>query len=318
MTTSSVKNDSLAIEATSLSKRYKDQEAVIDLDLTIEKGGIYALLGPNGAGKTTTLKMLMGIIQPSDGTCRVLGQDSSHLAPEAYQKIGYVSENQKLPEWMTLHQLLLYLKPYYPTWDDQFLQKLLQEYELPLDRRLKAMSRGMRMKTKFLISLVYHPELLVLDEPFSGLDPVIREECIDGLLDWSRKDRTAVISSHDIEDVERLADVVGIIEKGRLELDESVDSLKERIRRVSVTISENAELPGSLPSGWKSARTNLRNIEFFDTEFEANRSDKLIHAILPGVERIDFEPMTLREIYVALLKQKRRETGGKYGSETHR
>ncbi len=310
--------DQLAIEARALNKRYKDQDAVSDLDLSINRGSIYALLGPNGAGKTTTLKMLMGIIAPTSGQCSVLGQSSTRMDSSVYQKIGYVSENQKLPDWMTLEQLLRFLRPYYPNWDKDFLNKLLTEYDLPLDKKLKAMSRGMRMKTKFLISLIYYPDVLVLDEPFSGLDPVIREECIDGLLDWSQVgNRTALISSHDIEDVERLADSVGIIEAGKLELDEEVDSLKERVRRVSVVISENATLPPSLPSGWKNTRTNLRNIEFFDTHFDPDKSEQLIHAILPGVERVTFEPMSLREIYVALVKQNKKEIGGKYGSQIH-
>jgi len=308
-----------SIEARALTKRYKDQDAVDGLDLSIQPGSIYALLGPNGAGKTTALKMLMGIIEPTEGDCGILGSPSHRMESSTYQRIGYVSENQKLPDWMTLDQLLRYLRPCYPKWDQSLESKLLRDYDLPLDKKLKAMSRGMRMKTKFLISLVYHPDILVLDEPFSGLDPVIREECIDGLLDWAQPgSRTALISSHDIEDVERIADSVGIIEKGKLELDEEVDSLKDRIRRVSVMVSENTDLPRSLPSGWKSARSNIRNIEFIDTEFDSEKSEGLIHAILPGVESVSFEPMNLRDIYVALVKQKSREKGGKYGSELNR
>ncbi len=306
-----------AIETRSLSKRYKNCDAVVDVNLNVEPGSIYALLGPNGAGKTTTLKMLMGIIKPTSGTGFVLGDHSESLASETYQRTGYVSENQKMPKWMTLDQLLRFLKPYYPSWDDALAQKLVEDYDLPLDRKLKEMSRGMQMKVKFLAALAYHPDVLVLDEPFSGLDPVTREECNDALLAWSEPGgRAALISSHDIEDVERIADSVGIIENGRLELSEDVDSLKQRVRRVSIALSESIDLPRSLPSSWISAKSNQRFIEFFDTEFDDERTEELIRAVLPGVERVDNQTMTLREIYIALVKQSRKETGGKYGSET--
>ena len=310
--------DTLAIRSNGIGKRYKNTEAVIDVNLTVETGSICALLGPNGAGKTTTLKMLMGIIEPTSGDATVLGTTLESLDTPSYQKIGYVSENQKMPDWMTLRQFLRFLEPYYPTWDVSLAEKLVSEFDLPLDRKLKEMSRGMRMKVKFLAAIVYHPELLVLDEPFSGLDPVTREECNDSLLHWIELGgRTAIISSHDIEDVERIADHVAIIEKGRLELSEDVDSLKNRVRKVTLSLSEATEIPPSLPSSWISAKSQHRHIEFFDTQYDQERTERLARTVFPTFEQIHQHSLTLREIYIALIKQVRRATEGKYGSETH-
>ena len=173
------------IETHQLTHRYGRTEAVHDLTLAVPAGSIFALLGPNGAGKTTTIKLLMNLLRPTRGSATVLGVDSKKLGERERAQIGYVSENQELPSWMTVRQLLDYCRPFYPTWDVALEKKLLTQFDLPPERKLKQLSRGMLMKAALLSSLAYRPKLLVLDEPFSGLDPVVRDDVVRGILETS-------------------------------------------------------------------------------------------------------------------------------------
>ena len=156
------------IRATSLVKRFRSVEALRGLDLDVPQSSIYALVGPNGAGKTTAIKVLMNILRPTSGRAEVLGMNSTELAGNAFAAIGYVSENQELPEWMRVDDLLAYMRPFYPMWDRKLEDDLVRRFELPLERKLKALSRGMRMKAALACSLAYRPKLVVLDEPFTG------------------------------------------------------------------------------------------------------------------------------------------------------
>jgi ABC-2 type transport system ATP-binding protein len=157
-----------AIETTGLTRRFGRVEAVEEVSLEIPSGSIFALVGPNGAGKTTTIKVLLNLIRPSRGTATVLGIDSQRLDDVAFQRIGYVSENQKLPDHLTPRGLLEYCRPFYPTWDDDLARRLQATLNLPMNGRLRSLSRGTRMKAALLSALAFRPELLVLDEPFGG------------------------------------------------------------------------------------------------------------------------------------------------------
>ncbi len=159
------------------------------LNWQVGQGTVTALLGKNGAGKTTTLRMLANLIRPTRGEARVFDKPASSLNSADFAKLGYVAESQSLAEWMSLAYLLNYLKPMYPTWDDAFCDRLVDLFELPLDRCIRELSRGMRMKAAFVSSLAYRPELLLLDEPFSGLDTIVREDLIDALLDLTEQER---------------------------------------------------------------------------------------------------------------------------------
>jgi ABC-2 type transport system ATP-binding protein len=238
-----------AIESVDLSRRFRRVEAVDGLNLQVPAGSIFGLVGPNGAGKTTTIKLLMNLVRPTRGSAVVLGTESRRLAPRDLQRIGYVSENQNLPGWMTPAQLLAYYRPFYPSWDDMLSRKLQTDLDLPLQTRIRTMSRGMRMKTALLASLVYRPELVVLDEPFSGLDPLVRAEVIRTLLeltaDHSGRPMTVFVSSHDVEELERLVDWIGFIDRGRLIVAEPASSLRTRfgalsLREIFVTLARRA------------------------------------------------------------------------------
>jgi ABC-2 type transport system ATP-binding protein len=194
------------IETEQLTRSFGRTEAVSELTMAVPQGSIFAFVGPNGAGKTTTLKLLMNLLHPTHGKAMVCGVDTQRLGAKDFQQIGYVSENQELPEWMTVRELPDYCRPFFPTWDNELEKKLLHSLCLPSSQKIKHSSRGTRMKAALLSALAFRPRLLALDEPFSGLDLLAREEFLEGLLELSRQDNwTIFISSHDIDKIERLA-----------------------------------------------------------------------------------------------------------------
>ncbi|HVZ63499.1 MAG TPA: ABC transporter ATP-binding protein [Lacunisphaera sp.] len=290
------------IETTQLTRRYGRTEAVHELTLAVPAGSVFALLGPNGAGKSTTIKVLMNLLRPTAGSARVLGVDSRRLGERERARIGYVSENQQLPLWMTVRQLLDYCRPFYPTWDRDLEAKLLRDFNLPPERKLKQLSRGMLMKAALLSSLAYRPKLLVLDEPFSGLDPLVREELVHGLLEVSGQgDWSVFISSHDIEEVERLADWIAVLDTGRLQFTEAIDGLLARFRRIDVTLPGSAaELP-AVPASWLGLQQTGGLVRFVDTMYERDATERACRERFPGAT-MTASPMTLREIFITLAR----------------
>ena len=297
-----------AIETVDLSRRFHRLDAVDGLNLRVPAGSIFGLVGPNGAGKTTTIKLLMNLVRPTRGSASVLGADSRRLGPRDLQRIGYVSENQRLPEWMTPAELLAYCRPFYPTWDEALCRKLQGELNLPVSARLRTLSRGTRMKAALLASLAYRPELVLLDEPFSGLDPLVRDELIRALLELaagndlaSGRRMTVFVSSHDIEELERLADWIGFIDRGRLLFAEPVSSLLARFRLVEV-IGHNGIAPRpAQASGWLPQGVAGRTIRFIDANHAAPDAEQRIASAWPDAD-IRVAPLSLREIFVALAQ----------------
>ena len=304
------------IELNDLRKKFRKTEAVNGLSLTVPEGSVTAFLGPNGAGKTTTIKCLLNLHQPDGGSARVLGTDSRELGPKEFSRIGYVSENMEMPEWMTVQELLDYCRPMYATWDRDFERKMLKEFDLPGDRKLKALSRGMKMKAALLSSLAYRPKLVVLDEPFSGLDPLVRDEFIRGLLELTEEEGwTVFVSSHDIEEVERLTDRVAIIHQGRLQLDEAHDELQARFRRVEISLPGAAAPPLNEPAEWLDLQADGRMIRFVHSRHANGNIQAQVEQHFGSEAKAQVQTMTLREIFVALARMYRLsgEANGKGG-----
>jgi ABC-2 type transport system ATP-binding protein len=290
-----------AIRTENLIKKFRRVEALNGLNLDVPEGAVYALVGPNGAGKTTAIKILMNIFGPTSGRAEVLGVESARIAGRAFTSIGYVSENQELPEWMRVGALLEYLRPFYPSWDRALEDELISQFDLPRDRKLGNLSRGMRMKAALASALAYHPKLIVLDEPFTGLDPLVRDELIQGLLERA-EESTILVSSHDLAEIESFASHVGYLEQGRLRFSEELTQLVERFREVQVTFDGTACLPEKAPENWMQVNSSAAVVRFIENRFEPERTRAEIRVVFGEVRDVTFSPMTLREIFLVMAK----------------
>jgi ABC-2 type transport system ATP-binding protein len=204
---------------------------------------------------------------------------------------------------MTVAELIDYCRPMYPDWDPAFCDKLRAQFDLPLGRKLKHLSRGMKVKASLLVSLAYRPRLLILDEPFSGLDALVRDEVIRGILELSEEGNwTVFISSHDIEEVERLADWVGIINAGGLKLAESAADLQARFRRIECVVAETTRLPANLPKSWLVPEIAGHTVRLVDSQFQPDASEAELRRILPDASQVSVIPISLRDIFLALAR----------------
>ena len=295
---------SSAIRTENLVKKFRHVEALKGLNLEVPQGAIYALVGPNGAGKTTAIKILMNILEPTSGRAQILDADSTQLEGKAFTRIGYVSENQEMPLWMRVSGFLEYLRPFYPSWDRDLENELVRKFELPLDRKLRHLSRGMRMKAALASALAYHPELIVLDEPFSGLDPLVRDELIESMLERA-EEATVLISSHDLGEIESFASYVGYLEEGALLFSDEMTTLSDRFREVELTLNSPGSLPVSLPESWVQASSVASVVQFIDSNFNEERTTAEIGKVFGEYRNLTFSPMSLRSIFLATAKTRR-------------
>jgi ABC-2 type transport system ATP-binding protein len=222
---------SVVIETHDLAKNYGKFGALHGLNLSMPQGSVFALVGASGAGKTTTIKILLNMIAPSRGSARILGVDTRAIRPSLLAQIGYVSESQALPSRLRVGQFFDYLRPCYTTWDAPLEQQLRTQLRLPPERRISELSHGMRLKLALACALAYRPRLLVLDEPFSGLDALTRDEMIGEFLREPRE-MSILISSHELDEVERLATHVAFLDEGRLLFQGTLPELREHAREV--------------------------------------------------------------------------------------
>ena len=247
-----------AIRTDKLTKRYGKTLATNALDLNVRRGTTLGLLGPNGAGKSSTIRMLMGLSEIDDGSATILGYDVEDRAPELRQRVGYVPELHFIYRWMTVGEVIQFVSALYARWDTMLADDLLSKFELPKTKKVKALSKGMVAKLGLLIALAHRPELLVLDEPTSGLDPIIREDFLESVLQSdSDGNRSVLFSSHHVDDVERVADDVGIMVDGELVLCDSVDAIREQVKRIRMVLPDG-KLPVNVPLEVIHQRLNRR------------------------------------------------------------
>jgi ABC-2 type transport system ATP-binding protein len=240
------------IETEGLTKRYtRGKEAVSSLDLQVPQGSVYVFLGRNGAGKTTTIRMLMGLLQKTSGKAEVLGMNPDRDPVSIKKRVGYVADNQKMYDWMTIEEIVNFRRSFYPAWNDALAEGLLKRFELPESAKVKDLSRGMNGKLALLLALAHQPELLILDDPTSGLDPVVRREFLQGIIETIHQEaKTVFFSTHIITEAEQIADYVGILENGELLLSEPLDKLKDSVKQIRLIfgdkIPDKISFPGLL------------------------------------------------------------------------
>jgi len=292
------------IHANDIWKKFGRHDAVQGLSFSVPEGSAFALIGANGAGKTTTIKVLMNILEPSRGRATVLGVDSRKISPKELSQIGYVSENQDLPARLTVEEYLDYLRPFYSRWDRALEASIRRQLRLPPDRKIGDLSHGMRIKMALACALPFRPKLLILDEPFSGLDPLVRDEFMEGLLDQAG-DMTILISSHELGEIDGVATHVAFLDEGKLLFEESMSGLIARFREVHLTLERVTPVPDRLPKGWLQVRAMGNVLTFVDSRFAEDGLGERIQSLFAGVLRIDAQPMGLRSIFTALARAAR-------------
>jgi ABC-2 type transport system ATP-binding protein len=292
------------IRVSNLWKKFGRHDALQGLSFSVPEGSAYALIGANGAGKTTTIKVLMNILEATRGSATVLGVDSRKISHRELNQIGYVSENQDMPEALTVAEFLDYLRPFYTRWDPSLEVSIRRQLRLPPERRIGDLSHGMRMKMALACALPFRPKLLILDEPFSGLDPLVRDEFMEGLLQQA-DEMTVLISSHELGEIDGVATHVAFLDEGKLLFEESMSDLTGRFREVHVTLEREASAPRQLPEDWLQVRAMGNVLAFVDTRFSEDGLGERIEAMVGGVRTIDAQPMALRSIFTTLARAAR-------------
>lgn len=298
----------MIIEANQVAKRFGRFEAVDDLTLRVPVGSVFALIGPNGAGKSTTLRMVMNILRPDRGEIVVLGTPTTRLVPRHFEQIGYVSESQRPPENLTVEQFFDYLRKLYLTWDRGLENELREQFDLPPSRRLKHLSHGMRLKALLVGALAFRPKLLVLDEPLSGLDTLVRDEVVNGLLQQAA-DTTVLISSHELTEIESFTTHVAFMQNGRVVVQESIEDLRGRFREVLVTLSASKEPTEPLPDDWLLPEWHGHRLRFIASNYADDDTLSRQLAQRFGAVRMQCEALPLRAIANSLMQHRKRAGG---------
>ncbi len=247
------------------------------VDLSVPRGSVTALLGRNGEGKSTLLRLLTGFLSPAPGRVRVLGLDPARRAAAIRRRVGYVPDTQELPRWMRVADWFRFLEPFHPTWSRDEERALCSRLELDPQAKVSTLSKGQRAKHALVAALAHRPELLLLDEPFSGLDPIVRHEVLTAVLGHLRDEaRTVVVISHSIADVERIADRVALLEGGRIRLSTDLESLQKSAVRLAVTLRDADAIwapPGHPASERDGADVTLTYVDFHPAYEDALRTD---------------------------------------------
>ena len=292
------------IQVQDLHKKFGRFEALRGLSFTVPQGSAFALIGANGAGKTTIIKILTNILEPTSGSATLLGVDSRKLSPRELVQIGYVSENQDMPPRLTVAEYVDYLRPFYPTWDRDLERETLRQLRLPSERKIGDLSHGMRLKMALLCALPYRPKLLLLDEPFSGLDPLVRDEFMEGLLGQAGE-MTILVSSHELGEIDGVATDIGFLDEGKLLFQESMAELNGRFREVRVTLADEAAPPAQVPKDWLGLQAIGNVLTFVESSFDEKRFGEFVQSRLGEVRAIDSQPMSLRSIFTTLARAAR-------------
>ena len=290
--------DPFIIETSDLRKNYDEVPALRGLSLQVPAGSIFGFLGRNGAGKTTTIKVLLGMARPTSGSARVFGRpaDAPEASVDIRRRIGFVSDDKDLYDYMTVEEMIRFTAAFFPRWRADLEQRYLRAFELPLNRKVKALSRGTRTKLALLLALCRGAELLILDEPTSGLDPAMTEEVLRALVAHvASEEMTVFFSSHQIAEVDQIADRVAIIDRGRAVVTGALDDLRENFRRIQLVFDNDAPETVFRAPGVERVRRRGRVL----TVLSSAGADRIVdEARALNPVSVDIVPVTLKEIFL--------------------
>lgn len=293
------KDDANVIETNGLTMRFRRCDALRGVDLKIRSGTVFALLGENGAGKTTLIRIMTGFQEPTSGTCLINGLDSTKQGDAVRRRIGYVPDAPPLYGWMTVEQIGAFTASFY---SDDFRLKFnesIRQYKVDPKQKIKVLSKGQRAKVALSLAVSHDPELLILDEPTSGLDPKVRREFLESMIDRAAAGRTVFLSSHQIAEVERVADCVAILHDGKIVMSGTIDEIRSAITRVVIDFDDAQVALPELPTPAQilvdeRERTGRR---WFVRDFDTGMIDLIRNS--PGVLDVQNHPATLEEAFVA-------------------
>ena len=242
-----VDQEAPVVEVRGVSRAFGQTVALDNVSLAVPRGVVYGLIGENGAGKTTLIKHVLGLLRPKSGSVRVFGRDPIAEPVEVLSRIGTLTEERDLPGWMRVEEAIAYTRAFYPKWDDAYADSLRRAFELNPKARVRELSRGQQARMGIVLALAYRPDLLVLDEPSSGLDPVVRRDILGAIIRTITDDgRTVLFSSHLLDEVERVSDCVAMIDRGRVVFSGPLDRIKSEHRRFTLRFDDPRDRPASL------------------------------------------------------------------------
>jgi ABC-2 type transport system ATP-binding protein len=240
--------DDSVIEITGLTRRFGPKTALDSVRLSVPRGVVFGIVGVNVAGKTTLIRHVLGLLRAKAGSVRVFGREPALDPAGVLAKIGYLSEEPDLSGWMRVGELLRYTRAFYPTWDPAFEAELCEQFALDLGAKVKNLSKGQRARVGLVLALAHRPELLVLDEPSSGLDPIVRRDILGAIIRTiAEEGRTVLFSSHLLHEVERVADRVALIDRGRIVFSGALDDIKETHHRLTIRFPDTLNSPPAFP-----------------------------------------------------------------------
>lgn len=289
-------NAAPVVQVRNLSRRFGAKRALNDVSLEIPRGLAIGLVGANGAGKTTLIRHLLGLLKAQAGTVRVFGLDPVNNPVDVLSRVGYLSEEGDLPDWMRIHELMRYLQAFYPTWDAKYADQLRRQFELDSAAKVRNLSKGQKARVGLVAALAYRPDLLVLDEPSSGLDPIVRRDILGAIVRTiADEGRTVLFSSHLLDEVERISDRVVMLKDGCIQFAGDIDAIRSTHHRLTLRFDVEQELPPRLDGAFRWER---HGHEWTATARGAIDALSLAASAL-GAEVVAQESLSLDEIFLA-------------------
>jgi ABC-2 type transport system ATP-binding protein len=287
---------SAVIEVQGLTRKFGPKPALDNISISIPRGVVFGLVGANGAGKTTLIKHILGLLKAQSGSVRVFGLDPVKEPVSVLSRIGYLSEVSDLPGWMRVDELMRYMRAFYKTWDDSYAEDLRKQFELSPAAKIGSLSKGQKARVGLLVALAYRPELLLLDEPSSGLDPIVRRDILGAIVRTiADEGRTVVFSSHLLDEVERISDRVAMLRSGNIRFVGDMDRIKETHHRLTIRFVEEPSGPLRV-EGLLSAEGRGREW-LIHARGELDDLQMAISAM--NAEVVAHQPLTLDEIFIA-------------------
>ena len=294
------------VDVNEISRTFGTKRALDRVTFRATEGKVYGLVGSNGAGKTTLIKHLLGLLRPQSGSVRVFDRDPVRDPVGVLSRLGYLSEERELPEWMRVDELMQYTQAYHPTWDGAYARELLETFALDPSKKIKELSKGMRVQAGLVAAVAHRPELLILDEPSSGLDAVVRRDILDAIVRTVADDgRTVIFSSHLLDEVERMSDHVTMMHEGRVTLNGELDDVRRRYRRSRVRFVEAFDRAPVLESALAMEGGGRMWSVVHSGPSEEFRLSVLTH----GGEIVESRNATLEEIFLARAGRSRQPVG---------